>query len=679
MPVGSAPSTAAAPGAATTKPGAASQRKPPSRAKMARSNTVALIQKRRVAPTRHNTDSLRMLDMSAVKRSHDNYLRAPWYILRPHSTFMSVWDGITTVALLFTSAITPFEVAFLPKPNSPDDGLFVANRVLDGIFIIDLLFSFCLMYKVGQDETGAGTVWEYRLRYTATNYLRGWFLIDLLSIAPSAFDIAPFLRDRGSESEAEDSTSTLRVGRVVRTTRLIKLVRLLRSSRLIKRWRTRVSATFATLTLYKLSIVLIIMTHWIACILRLQTVLSKDGESATWLGAFGWCTLDSEGKDDCASPDQLYLACMHWAFGLISGYTLEPNVGPLPSVHRGDGAQKFTVGEQAVNLLLMVTGAIGWAYLTAEIIDVIVNQNPDETNFKNRMDDLNRYISFYDKITPEMGQKLREYMYECKDKHMAESRRAIEESLSKGLQENVCGIINRVWLDTVPFFRGMFTRDGIEVVPPADRAFLAKVATAVVSDCYAPQETPPPCRLYMIVKGHARFRGTIRSNPFCWGALDVMLPKAPLVKTALSTTYLHVVWIDGPKLREIAADFPDTQHSMRVWTLYNGIKEFLLQNLRNASDEERQRAKEWVKEQNAAAPPSIMSHGNKQLSWQQAKARSAGLERMHLTKKEKIIGHKVTTIERLHDAISDRFDALERRMAALDGNSLSIVTAGGSS
>ena len=191
----------------------------------------------------------------------------------------------------------------------------------------------------------------------------------------------------------------------------------------------------------------------------------------------------------------------------------------------------------------------------------------------------------------------------------------------------------------------------------------------------------------MIVKGHARFRGTIRSNPFCWGALDVMLPKAPLVKTALSTTYLvsrflspipvprtqlltvclllpqHVVWIDGPKLREIAADFPETQHSMRVWTLYNGIKEFLLQNLRNASDEERQRAKEWVKEQNAAAPPSIMSHGKKQLSWQQAKARSVGLERMHLTKKEKMIGHKVTTIERLHDVISDRFDALERRVA----------------
>ena len=50
-----------------------------------------------------------------------------------------------------------------------------------------------------------------------------------------------------------------------------------------------------------------------------------------------------------------------------------------------------------------------------------------------------------------------------------------------------------------------------------------------------------------------------------------------------------------------------------------------------------------------------------------------------MTKKEKMMGHKGTTIERLHDVISDRFDALERRMAALDGNSSSIVTAGGSS
>ena len=85
----------------------------------------------------------------------------------------------------------------------------------------------------------------------------------------------------------------------------------------------------------------------------------------------------------------------------------------------------FTVGEQAVNLLLMVTGAIGWAYLTAEIIDVIVNQNPDETNFKNRMDDLNRYVSFYE-LKPDVAQRLREYFYETRYTRAAEARRAAE-------------------------------------------------------------------------------------------------------------------------------------------------------------------------------------------------------------------------------------------------------------
>ena len=144
----------------------------------------------------------------------------------------------------------------------------------------------------------------------------------------------------------------------------------------------------------------------------------------------------------------------------------------------------------------MVFGALTWAYLTAEIIDVIVNQNPDETNFKNRMDDLNRYIAFYgiekvempkmkdyqgkDLPRAYMGQQLRAYMYECKDKHKAESRRAIEGTLSRGLHEIVSNTINQVWLNGVPFFRPMIKKDGRQVqgtifAPPA---FLSRCVAA---------------------------------------------------------------------------------------------------------------------------------------------------------------------------------------------------------
>lgn len=272
------------------------------------SRKMNLGKNQRVAPAKiEHQASFRSIDLKSVKSTDDNTEKAPWYILLPHSRFMSSWDGVTTLALLFTAAITPVEVAFLPRPETPSDGLFVVNRLLDATFIVDMLFSFFITFKVSS-ESEAATIWEYRLQKVATHYLRGWFLLDLLSIIPSAFDILPFYT--GSD---DGGASTLRVGRVVRCTRLIKLLRLARSSRLVKRWRTRVSATFATLTLCKLSSMLLVITHWLACVLRLQTVFVTDGETGTWLGTFGWCYLDDFGEDVCTPPERLYLTCMHSA------------------------------------------------------------------------------------------------------------------------------------------------------------------------------------------------------------------------------------------------------------------------------------------------------------------------------------------------------------------------------
>ena len=113
------------------------------------------------------------------------------------------------------------------------------------------------------------------------------FFLDFLSVAPSAFDILPVVV---CDFGGDNSISTLRVARVVRTTRLLKLLRLLRSSRLFLRWRTRMSIRFSTLTIIRVTVTTVVLTHWTACILKLQTV--GYDEMDTWLGATGWCALD---------------------------------------------------------------------------------------------------------------------------------------------------------------------------------------------------------------------------------------------------------------------------------------------------------------------------------------------------------------------------------------------------
>ena len=45
------------------------------------------------------------------------------------------WDAVTAIALVFTALCTPFEVAYVPEPQSALEGWFVVNRLVDAIFV----------------------------------------------------------------------------------------------------------------------------------------------------------------------------------------------------------------------------------------------------------------------------------------------------------------------------------------------------------------------------------------------------------------------------------------------------------------------------------------------------------------------------------------------------------------
>ncbi len=340
--------------------------------------------------------------------------KAPWYIIRPTSRFMGWWDAATSIALILTALVTPFEVSFL-EPDGVD-GLFVMNRMIDAIFIVDMALQFFLMYHVSDesDSTGGGRArWEHRLKPIARHYLRGWFAIDVLSIVPSVFDILPLIPGSGLKG---GDTDELKVVRVVRTARLIKLIRLVRGSRMLKRWRTSMSISFARLSIITLSLELVLSSHWLACLLSLQTSFGQRIDS--WFGAFGWCSGDaSEANIDestgevCVQTSELYLVCLHWAFGIVAGFGSSPEMGPYPPQQRDPedgGGKRFTVAEMLFDMVWVILSALGRSYVTARVVAILCNGNPDWTDFKNRMDQLNRYISFYH-LPTDTARRLREW------------------------------------------------------------------------------------------------------------------------------------------------------------------------------------------------------------------------------------------------------------------------------
>lgn len=55
---------------------------------------------------------------------------------------MLALSDVTAVALLFTAAVTPFEVAFLEEAKSSSDGLWILNRLVDVVFFGDIFLNF---------------------------------------------------------------------------------------------------------------------------------------------------------------------------------------------------------------------------------------------------------------------------------------------------------------------------------------------------------------------------------------------------------------------------------------------------------------------------------------------------------------------------------------------------------
>ena len=179
-----------------------------------------------------------------------------------------MWDMCTTSALVYTALVTPVEIAYLEPSSCASEPFFIINRLIDSVFILDMVLQFFVMYRVEKDtdriaedmEDGHSDRWVLDRRKIVRHYVCGWFLFDLVTVAPSVFDIIPVavnerslghctveavLNQRGGGS----SVSFGQMLRVMRVLRLTKLARLIRGSRVLKRWKSRISLSFATTTM----------------------------------------------------------------------------------------------------------------------------------------------------------------------------------------------------------------------------------------------------------------------------------------------------------------------------------------------------------------------------------------------------------------------------------------------
>ena len=360
-----------------------------------RSPEVAAIAKQIETWERERIDPLKILKKQA---------RLSVMVDPRSSRIIGFWDGLSCLALIFVAFVTPMEIAFIPMPEDKwNDTLFLINRVIDSIFLLDIVLQFFIMYPVTDPDSPQGERWVTDPRKIAIHYaLSAWFPIDVFSIAVSGFDIfAP----------SEGKMSRLAGLRAVRILRLVKLVKIVNASRVFSRWEKKLAINYKKLSVYRVLFVLLYMSHIFACLWGLQASFNPLN---TWPGNSDFCVAWNPAVDGacspglscnegggwaCASPGRMYL--YSWYFSLAT----------ITSIGYGDvSASSLNATEQFVCCMIMLIGAVMFSFLVGSFCALANSLSPNTAQFRFDLSDLNAIMS-RENISSELRFRLREYMH----------------------------------------------------------------------------------------------------------------------------------------------------------------------------------------------------------------------------------------------------------------------------
>ena len=536
-------------------------------------------------------------------------------------TLFPSWDGITGLALLFTVTVTPFEVGFLDPPTRPD-ALWIVNRVVDVVFVFDVIFQFFIMVprrSEGSSAWGSGddgvTRWETDLKVIGCRYAKGWFTIDVASIAPFIFDILPLLNPEGG------STRGAKALRTIRALRLIKLLRLMRASRIFGRLKERISWSTASVTLITLTFQVIVLTHALACSVAIIATFYPS-KLDTWFGTFGYCELagydeDGDKIESCVNPAELYRASLTWGLGLLVDFQGEPDSGPMDAFYADpDRPVKFTVPEEIIVLTAKLVCLFAWTLIFGKLLAVLTHQDPDTMAYQVDLDSMNRAwlrldpstsglrrLAFaallpvplakstdrifasagfcgVNRLNTELTLDVRRYFFKTLAVRHSDSRTTALSKLSPALQEKIVWHINAVWLADLPMFE-MLKR---KLRESQKKSFLCQLVLRMKAELFAAKEIPPPKRLYFITSGTVLNRPTggaqVTLGPGAtWGAADV-LSRRPGLISAVAVGYVQVQYIARDELFELKAEHPRPFMIMYYWTMLREMGKYLTRELK---------------------------------------------------------------------------------------------------
>ncbi|CAH1375325.1 potassium voltage-gated channel subfamily H member 8 isoform X2 [Tenebrio molitor] len=293
---------------------------------------------------------------SAIKKSR--------FIISHYGMFKNGWDWLILMATFYVAVVVPYNASFL---NSERPSV-IMDVLVEALFFIDILLNFRTTYVNRKGEVVSN--W----RAISLNYLRTWFIVDMLAALP--FDLLYALYGEEKSSPFQPH--------------LIKLTRLLRLARLLQKMDRYSQYSAMILTLLMLSFTLV--AHWLACIW--YVIAEKEVETE-----LGWIHTLAErlklpdvsnvSKTD-AYVTALYFTC-----------------SSLTSVGFGNVSAN-TTSEKIFSICVMLIGALMHAVVFGNVTAIIQRMYSRRSLYQTKWRDLKDFFTLH-QIPKELKQRMQDY------------------------------------------------------------------------------------------------------------------------------------------------------------------------------------------------------------------------------------------------------------------------------
>ena len=341
----------------------------------------------------------------------------PCLMANPQSGYRMSWDfAVIMPCLAYLTIMMPFRMCFGNEPP-PDSAVYLFEMTMDFIFIFDIGVNF----RTGYVEDGTGLV-EYNYFKVARNYVKSWFVLDLVSGIPFGLLDMPALR----------KIAVVKVLKGSRILKAVKLLRFLKLSRLIKGLgiMNRIDPdtvdriedflaegfTRTVIRILRLMVIMGLMCHFMACIWVLVGRIASDHSTEddydddtvagkqlreqfrtrdSWLEAdlHFWEAKDTESGTDTVMD--IYLSAYYFSFTTMT------------TVGYGDIYPRSN-SERVVTICLQCLGGFMYAYIISSLTSIVTMEDANAKYARERLDAVASYINKME-LPSDLGRRVRRY------------------------------------------------------------------------------------------------------------------------------------------------------------------------------------------------------------------------------------------------------------------------------